>query len=327
MTNVCEREKCEAYNPDEDIYPCLNKDCDSFHKSSFPLRDAFDFLRINRIKSILSEMEREDVLNYKIKKYTTEYNLIEYIFSTMYSRNYLKEYAGLCVSFNDFATSYKYSLKPFHVSSIILIMKLIEYLSSTYPEMIFKKNIDQCISVCCFDIAKILLQNYIDTEIGENCYICSSSADCMLLKSPCLCESKIHLPCLIELIKTHGDVCPTCKTKNAYICPNGRISFPSIDIYKAPLTTHYTIATGLTNKLNLAIAYLCVDKVKDLLEKMTDDEFINYCIEGDYYAVLQKCDYGIKIRDMPYTNLSRVKNGRLFSVIEKMLQDRYKKVF
>lgn len=325
--STCEKEKYATYNPHEDIYPCLKKDCNSFHKSSNILKDAFEFLQIDRINAILSEMERDDVLAHRISRHIDKYNLIEYIFSTMYSRTHLKGYEGLCVAYTDFTTQYTHLLKPFQKKSIILIMQLIKYLSETYPELITKKNIDTSIYVCCFDIAKILLQNYIDTGLGEGCYICSSNVDIMLLDSPCVCKSKIHLPCLMELIKTHGNTCPTCKTQNAYVCPNGRICFPSIDVYKSPLVSHYTVATTLTQKMDLAIAYLCVDKVKKLLENITDDEFKKYCIENDYYAVLQKCEDGIKIRDVPYTNLTRVANKKSFSEIEKMLQARYKKVF
>lgn len=98
--------------------------------------------------------------------------------------------------------------------------------------------------------------------------------------------------------------------------------FPKANVYPEPLlSAEYTILdlkpdipdalqVHINRQLHYAIAYLCTKLVRYLLNTITVEQFKNYLSTADYYAVLQFKP--LKLKDIPYTNLSRTKYGSKF---------------
>lgn len=192
------------------------------------------------------------------------------------------------------------------------------------------------------------LLNQYDKQSDNTCMICDGDDKIdMIFPTNNFCECKIghiHIKCIVKLIDMSSDgICKTCATpfcrNEIPILHNGkrdpRIYFPKINVYKQPLLSMYTDYTSQKYKgLNLAIAYLQVKRVKELLSEINNDAFRDYVVNGrempsenvdgnaDYYAILKKDNTGLHIRDMPYTNLPRSHNLMATVEIERMLNDK-----
>jgi hypothetical protein len=82
-----------------------------------------------------------------------------------------------------------------------LTVILINYLCSTYPELITIDDIEGANHFKCDIIANILENYYIDKiESTNNCCICYGSFDYNLITNVCDCKNFIHLKCLIKCI-------------------------------------------------------------------------------------------------------------------------------
>jgi len=109
------------------------------------------------------------------------------------------------------------------------------------------------------------------------CTICLITEPNTTLIKPCNCTTKIHVDCFIQMLQASKQAnCTICKAiyrRNVpvYGChskPNAdpTIYFPYDDIYPVPLMTSRGLVkyTGM-NRLDMAINYLQVDRVRDLL--------------------------------------------------------------
>lgn len=203
-----------------------------------------------------------------------------------------------------------------------LFLKMLEYICSTVPELITEKMIKELSYYRANDIVNILANYYTD-EKGECCFICFSSHASNLIDNTCACKNKIHLECLISTTKKLGNICQTCLTSNgAVIDPNNRIIFPFQNIYQIPLMNRYEIINDLNTQLHYAIAYLQYDRVKDILSKISKEQYQHYYQTADYYALHRKNEDGsLKLLNMPYSNLSRNNNKEAFDNIERLLKE------
>ena len=312
----CNLEKInvDENQPHNDIYQCNHAKCKSFHKSTNPLKDAIYYLYIDRVKEILNTMNYDEILNYKINNK----NILEYIISSL---NYVGGRGLGSVSW--------YSIKNKHFKIYAdkpndEVCCLIEYFSKNYPTMITLNQIEGSIYFDCKKITNILQNYYID-EINDDllkCCICFSNHDIQMIDNVCLCKNKIHLNCLLQCHLNYGDICRTCNSStNSYVDSRQRILYPNNDIYKMPLMSGYLILnnSSIYQKLHFAIAYLCVERVKQLLTIMTKEEFIEYKNNADYHALHILKNNNLYLIDMPYTNLSRVTHFEQFLIIEHML--------
>jgi hypothetical protein len=88
------------------------------------------------------------------------------------------------------------------------------------------------------------------------------------------------------------------------------------------MSNYFVITDSDKNlKLHYAVAYLQVDRVKQLLSSFTKEEYENYYKTADYYAVHRRDPKtkALTIKDMPYTNLPRENNFLKFKELEARL--------
>ena len=212
--------------------------------------------------------------------------------------------------------------------SVIKILEIIELIASKFPQLITDKIISYADNKNASPLIKIYTQYYIN-KTEDSCFICYSSHKSELLNMDRFCHNcklSIHLKCLIQSIKINGTKCTICKTEISVINYSEKFCFPDANIYPTPLMSSYTILKlesedeqkNINLQLHFAIAYLCVDRVEELLRNITDEQFKNYLLTADYYALHKKSFYGLK--DMPYTNLSRNKYRKQFNQIESLLR-------
>ena len=132
----------------------------------------------------------------------------------------------------------------------------------------------------CSKLVKLLSNYYNDENYNKDtCYICMADHDLNLLKMPCTCNMYIHLECLVELVNNNGKKCMTCHNSlGAIIDKKKRIHFPKLNIYKAPLVNQYLIIdkNNINKSLTYALIYLQIDKIKEILNDMTNEQFQYY---------------------------------------------------
>jgi hypothetical protein len=138
-----------------------------------------------------------------------------------------------------------------------------------------------------------LLYSFLPNDENNICSICLTTEPKHLLINPCLCKTPIHTDCLIKLSTfAKLDKCKVCLGKYMINEPIYRtmsgiqiketidktIFFPYHDLYYEPLLSSSSLYkfTGMS-RLTMAIMYLQVDRVKQLLqEKEVLDALPNY---------------------------------------------------
>jgi hypothetical protein len=201
-----------------------------------------------------------------------------------------------------------------------LFLNTLDVVCKRYPELITEEIIAEASKHGVDEIVSVLSNSFINEAGKPECYICYSTHECHLMSSPCACKTqKIHLRCLINMVKTNGRDCTTCKTyMNCQVDDQGRVAFPFLDIYPSPLFTgQYTFPTMLNQKIHYAAAYLCPRRLIELMGGMTKKEYDNYCENADYDALHMRAQSGaLRLHNMPYTNLSRFNNAAGFMLVE-----------
>lgn len=299
----------------DDVYLCRSYNCNKYHKSQDSIRDAIYFLNINRLKFLLNSMTRKQVIEYKIYKN----NILSYI---------LSEFMSVGQGKTTSLASVNWYLFKFNNECNKLTLELLQYICSTYPELITQNDIDGANYFNCVPVFDILTLYFIDENVNENvnennyCFICNSSHNSQLINNICSCKNKIHLQCLIKCTKEFGDICRTCN--NNIISKQdlrGRTFYPNANIFPSPLLNNYVIINdeNINEQLHFSIAYLCIDKTQEILNKMTTNEFNKYVEKCDKYALHKIENNILKLIDMPYTNYSRQHYNLEFTIIEELL--------
>lgn len=205
---------------------------------------------------------------------------------------------------------------------ITKFLELIEVISSRFPILITNELINSANYFNAELLVDLYTKYYISNE--NACFICYSShtAELLQLHRFCgHCKLLVHLKCLIKCIQSNGNKCPVCKTRitTGIHRPSNRLYFPEANIYPAPLSSYYLILadTEINLHLHYAIAFLCVKRVEQLLSTISDENWRNYKATADKYALHDR--YVYKLKDMPYTNLSRTMYNNDFKAIEDML--------
>lgn len=277
---------------------------------------AIRYLDLDKLKELLDPLSYDKILELKLTTYSN--NILDYVIFELFSQK---------------QTQITPSIDPISLSNInnnsessLLTLKLIEYLCKICPRLITNQIFE---NILCFSnenkVLSILRNYYIDeNSLDDCCIICYSSNNINLINNTCSCKNKIHMECLIELYRCNGSICKTCNNNNdGVVTKNNKIIFPFSNIYQQPLLINRYSIIPQENKilsLHYAIAYLQVNRVKDLLDKMNSDEFKLYIKQADYYALHKFQDGIIKIKDVPYTNLFRSKNISEFREIEILLK-------
>jgi hypothetical protein len=138
-----------------------------------------------------------------------------------------------------------------------------------------------------------LMYDFLPEDENNVCSICLKTEPKKFLIHTCTCKTPAHANCLIELNKYKKlDTCMVCKTKYKINEPIARtmsgiiinevldetIYFPFHDMYYAPLLNNPQLEkySGMS-RLTMAVMYLQVERVKELLQKQDVlDELPNY---------------------------------------------------
>lgn len=324
----CTRESVNAItiNPTENIYPCTIWDCDKFHKSADMndiLFDSIYFLQIDRIKELIKDIDEKNAMELK----RSNHNMLDYIFLHFWSMS--------------LGNGGKYpTLQSCNISvpdqllddnDIIAKQKtfqVLEIICSKYPVMITQKHFDEAnaLGPRAKKVYDMLTKYYVDDPDATDCFLCLSTNTTELIPNTCSCKNKVHLQCLIKLVSETGKKCTVCqKSNNSVICPRGRVIFPKLNIYKQPLLSKYIMIDkkDVNKSLSYAIAYLQIDRVKELLDTMDRTEMENYIkFNAEYFgnssAVHKKNT--IDLADSMYTNFYRSTYPNEFNEIERLLK-------
>ena len=304
----------------KNIYPCRNWFCDKFHKSEDKevLFDAIYFLQPARVKEILQDFDEKLAKESKCQDDT----MLDYIFlHLMYYRDESHEYPTLA-RINFFSISHPdYN----NNSSVEKICEIIEIICAKFPVLIKEEHLETVVGQRIQKLITILTKYSKDKPNADECFVCSSTYSTHLIPNTCSCKNKVHLECLIKLVKQFGNICTVCKTtNNAVIDPRNRVIFPKNNIYKEPLLSNYIIInqSDLSKSLSFAVAYLQVERVKELLGTMSSDDMKKYIeFNTNHYGVVHK-NAKLELVDVPYTNLYRSMFQDTFIEIEKLLKSK-----
>lgn len=250
MCSPCKLEKINGLKSDSDNNIYLYNDYNSIELLN-PLLNAIHYLKIDKIKEILEKKRREEVVDIKII-YSGEMklSLLNYIMNKFqcFSLQEIDHNNNFIPSLNIVTWwTLRGLIKPKNDTEKLsnkLTLILINYLCSTYPELITINDIEGANRFQCNIIANILENYYIDKiESKKDCCICYGSFDYNLITNVCDCKNFIHLKCLIKCIEEFGDICRTCrKSTGSHKDSKNRIMFPNANIYPSPLMGYYIIA-------------------------------------------------------------------------------------
>jgi hypothetical protein len=336
---TCKKNKVDNLCMDEnnDIYPCFYYKCNNYHFYEDyidKIKCAIRFLQINRLKDLFCE---KDIL--KINMDMNE-NILDYLLNHLISisgNNFniptidIIDYS----KFNNNRTIFEYEKKNINKLNLInqskdLYLQILDYICKNYSELITQKQIEKTVHYNAKPITDILMKYFIETNIDDNnkCCICFSNIRVQLIDNICLCKNKIHYNCLIDCIqKNNKNNCSVCKTKYEYFLDSRkRFIFPYANIYPAPLISskiHFIDKNDKSSQLHFALVYLIIPRIKQILDDMTYEEFINYKKHADYYGLHKSHFY--ELLDMPYSNLSKEKHLYEFNEISNLLQNKLDK--
>jgi hypothetical protein len=306
-TTICDIEHLEnVFEIDimNDIYPCRSYKCTGtkFIKSTNILVDAINYLCIERVEQLLNEMTIDELYSfrpYSDNKYKNtslfNMNIIHYMLFVLGSTSGCEHIHVDIISVRDFDENNLFRnshLSENKINARKQFITIFEIICKKVPQLIENKYFER---VCNSKQLTAILATYYENENeNENCFICQSSHNFQLLNMPCNCTSKIHLNCLVELYKTNGNICKTChgELHGVTVCSDHAlisrkseiIIFPDLNIYVIFASKRYIIINTLQQKIDFAIAYLQVEKVKQLFESITNEEFITYVKSIKHYG-------------------------------------------
>ncbi len=323
-------------DPDNLIYLCKNVGCGKYHKiyEEDALRYAIYYMEANYVKKIFQTMTINEIENVKMYEKSTQ-NILDYTLSS------LSSYSGGKNSYlptldntwsNSFTNPYmnwkeieKFKCKKY----LELLDVLCEHLSHCIDEKHFK-SLNCCANVQC----KEVLNKYYQKENNNFCYVCFGTYQDELIDSICNCKScKIHVSCLINVVKTIGDTCKTCNSNfNHRIDSRHRIFFPFSNIYWAPLMSNLTIITknDFEQSLTFACHNLVIDRVAQLLSEISDEIFLIFknkfkdiSKEAKYYISFKGDGNGyVMMTEYPPSNMSAEKYPCEHKKINELLRER-----
>lgn len=315
--------------PEEDIYKCVRRDCNKFHKfggdntkymSAFHM--SINYMQFQRSAQLISSIPKQD-LDFK--------EILDVTFSGLSG--------GWKISYMDlrmYANEYGYDVSE---DVIVSYLDFVAFVADMCPPELIKKFIKTSYLTGAFRLTKILLDHFPENEREcDLCFICCTNANIDLIDSPCVCKLKIHIPCLIQLVQQCGNKCMTCHTTlHAQLDSRKRIIFPKSGIYAAPLMSNYVIIKNddKIQKLLYAIINLQISIIQEILGSMSDIEFRLYYdnvvkhleqenSHSSIFALLNISDKKtLKLIDYLPSNLPRSKFPFEYSVIEGLLNSKY----
>lgn len=324
----------------EDIYPCVDPKCDKFHKSDGKieaLSNSIHYLKPNRVFELLELFDSIELMDSWLFKYCYT-NLLHQVVNEVGSRSGNSKYKTI-------RQIDMYMLKRVPLTTEAKsYLEIVEIICKKFPSMINSSCYLYPISNEITPLLNILNKYYLTKPEEIPCVICGSGYPEQLIKKPCglkhdhaeepkphmglpskmasLCDTTcsdkhVHLYCLVQQITVRSNKisqCPKCPDCNqslqVYLCPQGRISFPNLNIWKQPLISGYCFIDpeDKFKQLELACAYLCEEKVKQILEDIPDEAFKS--LIDNYKSIIEPGKYFIKIGKLialspnPITNLS-----------------------
>lgn len=305
-----------SFNPKEDIYPCW---CGKFYKSENKLMDAIHFLQYERMIEILSTTTKEEVLKHEYVSYDKKQNILDRIFMSLQYTSGSKIPSLDNLSIYDLLRTF-----PLYGESVKTLYRIIQYLCFTYPELIKQDHFYYVSNPHNKYLFNILSSNFINDNDDNICIVCNSSHRHQMLNNLCSCKYNIHLQCFISSVENVGSKCLICKKDIKYdIDGNRKVFFPDHGIYPIPLMSNYCFIDKSNKKKSLEFAclYLAVDNVRQILDSMTHEEFMEYKKGADTYSIHKVTNDGfLCMSDTPCSNMSRYKYSDRFTAIELLLK-------
>lgn len=269
-------------DPENYVFYCKNKCCGKYHKicESDLLKYAIYYMEVEFLEKKFVTMAIEEIENIKLYK-NQKSNILERVIFSL---------GSVCggssmiptldnVSSGSFCNPYM-KFKKLEIIKCEKYLRLLNLLCKYLPHLITDVFFTYLNSMRNYECIKVL-NDYSTTIKNDDdvCVICFGNYEDGLIDNICYCKNKIHISCLTETIKKCGDDCKTCKKKiNNEIDSRGRICFPFENIYWSFLCSNVVIIpkNDLNNSLIYACSYLMIDRVIDLLDSTSDEEFMNF---------------------------------------------------
>lgn len=260
-------------DPDNLIYYCKNGKCKKYHKifKDDQLKYAIFYMESKKANELFSLMSQNEIENFKMNNCQ---NLMDYVIYSLGSIGGQREVPTLDNIWNDSFTSPFYKDKEKEKCKKYL--ELLKVICKYFPHLINEKHFGFLNRARNYETIEILNNYYFENK-EDMCYVCFGSYKNELINSICDCKNlKIHVGCLTKIAK-HCDKCGVCKKHfNCGIDSRNRIFFPYSNIYWSPLMSNVEIIEDddVEKSLVFATTYLVIDRVKEILENMSDEKFI-----------------------------------------------------
>ena len=285
--------KCNE--PENLIYLCKNVCCGTYHKvyEKDNILYAIYYMEANAVKNILETMKIEDIEKIKMYEKSTV-NIVKHIVYELGSKSGSRAVPTLDNICNDSFTSpyYKHSeQEKIKCNKYLELLDVIcQFVPHLVSEELFVSNNNAVINV---------LNNYYQKIDDDNkCFVCFGSYKNELIDSICECKTtKVHIGCLIKTVKNFGNTCLVCKKSyNARLDSRNRIFFPFSNLYWEPLMSKMMIIpmNDITQSLTYASYNLVMDRVAQILNKITDEEFLTF--KNQYKKIPKSAKYYIQFK-------------------------------
>jgi hypothetical protein len=265
----------QVYYPLGNIYPRGKLPYLFLHDNETTTREIFlNNLRADQIKSAIMYLQVEALKKYIIKNYYNPIfiNPFQYLLTTHYPLD-----------------------KNIEATEEIIKILIENY--DNYAELIKKFYL-----YCKSEQSKSnenkqnildMLFTYLPVDENNMCHICLITEPKTQLFNPCSCKNPIHIDCLIKTLKhKQNNKCSVCldlikvnepvyRTISGVIIKqeiDDTVFFPFQDIYYEPLMKPVLSRYSGMSRLTMAILFLQVERVKELLQ---DEEILNGL--PDYY--------------------------------------------
>ena len=220
------------------------------------------------------------------------------------------------IKFKSFASN-----NPEYHPKVKQFLEIIEIICKKFPWLINHKCYIYPEAFKIKPIIDILNRYHISKPDDKQCIICISPYQRQLIKKPCGClDNYVHLNCLAKEINLN---CQTCNLPyDHYRCPLGRLCYPKLNIYNVPLlsdTYHFVDPSNKFEQLEYSCAYLCIDRVKELLDETTDQEFRSYIDNFPLNGTFRKNDGFILMKKKLFSNISETDFPVSFNQLNNLL--------